>query len=385
MAKVSIIVPVYNVENYLRRCLDSLINQTFKDIEIICVNDGSTDNSREILEEYKNKDSRIIIIDKENGGLSSARNTGLKYVTAPYVAFVDSDDWVEPETFETALKYMDCDIDAVNFGARIVIEGIDENSDRAKYEKEYHKINMSGKYKICNETIKQLSNTCWNKLYRKEIIDKFEIDFPEGNLFEDGEFFHKYFLHVKNVYCLDKYFYNYVLRAQSIMGDVYSHKRGALLDSLKNYMHIYEHYKKYNELENYKDLLTCAFEGHLHYIYNKNDKNGKKEVLKYATKIAFELDENIITTDTIKFLRKKKYYKIRFLNIPFYNVGTKNCGIQICNNHLKFNTPLAKLNINLHKIFSLTNSANGEYKNITFLCLKLKLRRKEHVCTTKMG
>ncbi len=98
--KVSIIVPVYNVEKYLKRCLDSLISQTLKDIEIICVNDGSKDNSDKILEEYARKDSRIIIINQENQGISVARNNGMDIAKGKYVGFVDSDDWVDSDFFE---------------------------------------------------------------------------------------------------------------------------------------------------------------------------------------------------------------------------------------------------------------------------------------------
>jgi glycosyltransferase involved in cell wall biosynthesis len=104
MPKVSIVIPVYNVEKYLRQCLDSVVNQTLKDIEIICVNDGSTDNSLQILEEYANKDDRIKIINKDNGGLSSARNAGLEIATGVYIGFVDSDDYIEIETYNEAYK-----------------------------------------------------------------------------------------------------------------------------------------------------------------------------------------------------------------------------------------------------------------------------------------
>lgn len=93
--KISVVIPVYNVENYLRQCLDSVINQTLDDIEIICVNDGSTDSSPDILEEYSRKDSRIRIISQENMGLSGARNTGMKYIKGEYVYFLDSDDYIE--------------------------------------------------------------------------------------------------------------------------------------------------------------------------------------------------------------------------------------------------------------------------------------------------
>jgi len=100
MPKISVIIPVYNVENYLEKCLLSVMWQTFNDIEIICVNDGSTDNSRIILEKYQKRDSRIKIIDKENGGLSSARNAGMKVATGEFYSFIDSDDWIENTMLE---------------------------------------------------------------------------------------------------------------------------------------------------------------------------------------------------------------------------------------------------------------------------------------------
>ncbi len=100
MPKISIIVPVYNVENYLKKCLDSIVNQTFKDIEIILINDGSTDNSLNICKEYAKKDHRIRLINKPNGGLSSARNVGIDLSTGEYLGFVDSDDWIALNMYE---------------------------------------------------------------------------------------------------------------------------------------------------------------------------------------------------------------------------------------------------------------------------------------------
>ena len=98
--KISVIIPCYNVEKYLRECLDSVVNQTLKDIEIICVNDGSTDGTQKILEEYAQKDDRILLINKPNGGLSLARNTGMEKMRGEYVAFLDSDDWVDLDFYE---------------------------------------------------------------------------------------------------------------------------------------------------------------------------------------------------------------------------------------------------------------------------------------------
>ena len=102
MPKISVIVPVYNVEKYLRRCLESIKNQTFTDWQAICVNDGSPDNSAQILQEFANADARFVIVNKENGGLSDARNVGMQYATGDYVLFVDSDDFIHPQTLEIA-------------------------------------------------------------------------------------------------------------------------------------------------------------------------------------------------------------------------------------------------------------------------------------------
>ena len=123
MSKVSIIIPVYNVEKYLKKCLDSVINQTYKDIEIICVNDGSKDGSENILKEYATKDSRIKIIEKKNGGLSSARNAGLDVASGEYCYFVDSDDWIELNTIEKLTDIiLSNDVDVVVHSANNIPE-----------------------------------------------------------------------------------------------------------------------------------------------------------------------------------------------------------------------------------------------------------------------
>ena len=113
MIKISVIIPVYNVEKYLRRCLDSVINQTFRDLEIICVNDGSTADSLHIFEEYKKQDDRIILLNQENMGQGNARNIGLKIARGEYIGFVDADDWIDLNFFEKlyeAAKKYDADV-----------------------------------------------------------------------------------------------------------------------------------------------------------------------------------------------------------------------------------------------------------------------------------
>ena len=149
---VSVIVPVYNTAPWLRKCLDSIINQTYRNLEIICVNDGSTDDSASILDEYAAKDARIKVIHQANAGVSVARNKGLDIAVGEYVSFVDSDDWLEPETYERALNRMSDDVDMVWYGTAV------EGDITADYRKvlEHHllvgKSGLSGWIRVCAHT-----------------------------------------------------------------------------------------------------------------------------------------------------------------------------------------------------------------------------------------
>ena len=178
--KVSIIIPVYNVEKYLRRCLDSVLNQTLKDIEIICVNDGSTDNSSLILEEYKKYDN-IKIINQKNSGLSVARNTGLDNATGECVAFIDSDDFIDKDFYEKLFNNI------VQHNADIACASIiRENDKKKKFLIDYKEIelakNIRDKFLLSHAP---KYNFVWNKLYRKEFIDKNNLKFVPGMIFED--------------------------------------------------------------------------------------------------------------------------------------------------------------------------------------------------------
>lgn len=176
---VSIIIPVYNVEKYLKDCLNSVINQTYKNLEIICVNDGSKDNSLSILEEYAQKDNRIKIINQENQGLSAARNTGLNNITGDYATFLDSDDWISLDYIEklhSAITRNDCDI-AV---ATIIRKREHSQKYRVHYTEEKIYTSFEEKIKACN-----IPTCCyvWNKLYKKELIKN--NYFTVGRYFED--------------------------------------------------------------------------------------------------------------------------------------------------------------------------------------------------------
>ncbi len=183
MIKVSIIVPVYNVEKYLTECLNSLVGQTLKDIEIVAVNDGSKDNSLRILEEYAEKDKRIKIINQKNAGLSAARNRGVEAATGEFVAFIDSDDWVDLDFCEklyTAATEEKADIAA---GELVWYENPQKNVKQICYKRKLVCKGLKEKYyKLLNG-----SAYCYvcNKIYRRETLIKSGVVFPEGKVYED--------------------------------------------------------------------------------------------------------------------------------------------------------------------------------------------------------
>lgn len=208
--KVSIIIPVYNVEKYIRQCLESVINQTYKNLEIMVVNDGTRDNSMKIVEEYLS-DERIRIINKENGGISSARNRGIEEATGEYFLFVDSDDWIEEYAIEYFIRNLtNEDVIGANFS-------IYDEEKSEKYEKklniEYEKIKF-GEY-FLNDGYEIV---VWNKLYKKEFILKNNIKFIENIIHEDVNFIFKTYMKSPIVKYLEKSTYIYrTNRKDSIM------------------------------------------------------------------------------------------------------------------------------------------------------------------------
>ncbi|MBE7712495.1 MAG: glycosyltransferase [Cyanobacteria bacterium SIG26] len=210
---VSVIVPVYNVEKYLERCLDKLINQTLKSIEIICINDGSKDNSREILAKYAQKDNRIIIIDQENAGLSAARNAGMEIAKGEYIGFVDSDDWVDLDFYEklyNAAKENDCDIAVADF----IRQHPKKQKKRLHFTEEKIYETTEDKYLIC----KTFREGCvWNKIYRTQMLKDINLKFVVGMYYEDRDFTARSLHFSKKLVTVPDTYYNYFVNPKSIV------------------------------------------------------------------------------------------------------------------------------------------------------------------------
>ena len=217
MSKVSVIIPVYNDAVYVKRCLDSLINQTLHDIEIIIVDDGSTDDTPQVLKEYSQKDNRISIITQENSKQGTARNKGLKFASGDYIAFLDSDDWVDNDYFEKMLDASERTGVDISVSSAIRIKKFDRVSKYIEYDEE--KI-----YKNSKDIIEVLKIPpywfVWGKLYKKRLLS--EIRFEEDVYYEDAEFLLKVIHHTSSIATVPKVKYYYFSNPNSTMKSKHS-------------------------------------------------------------------------------------------------------------------------------------------------------------------
>ena len=211
---ISIIVPVYNVEPYLKRCFDSILAQTYTNIEIILIDDGSTDASPHICNEYANKDNRIKVVHKKNGGQSEARNQGIDICKGDYISFVDSDDWVEPTYIEELLdpiKKEDADISICQLKRTSFFEKIDTPQEKHyQYYTPYDAIRRL----FVQKEVSFIGPVC--KIYKRSLFET--VRFPVGKFHEDEFIMHILFSYAKKIVCTSAVLYYYYQRADSTMG-----------------------------------------------------------------------------------------------------------------------------------------------------------------------
>ena len=212
MPKVSVIIPVYNAELYLKKCLDSVINQSLQDIEIICVNDGSTDNSLKILEQYKEKDSRIkVVINNTNQGGGLSRNIGIEIANGEFVHFMDADDYIESNFYEILYNY------AKNNDSDICICDIRPLTEIPNYANGYFELNEyfnnndnpCFSYKDIKDFLFKKSWGIWNELYKTSFLKKYNIRFSNARIFHDGSFYFESIFRAKRISFVNQKLYNY--------------------------------------------------------------------------------------------------------------------------------------------------------------------------------
>lgn len=257
MTKLSIIVPVYNVEKYLPKCLESLIKQTLKDIEIICVNDGSIDNSLAILKEFASKDSRIRIIDNQHQGVAKTRNTGIEQSTGEYIGFVDSDDYIDIDFFEKLYN------SATKSNSDIAIASILKHKNffniyNAKYTKEETAITIQDKIKLCEDK-KHFFFYAWNKIYHSGFIKENNIKFSEGQIYEDVMFAIKALYYSNKIISVYGTKYHYIEHENSLTK--YRDKTGEKEHDL---------IKAYSELQEFCNSKNIEISERLNYYTKEN-------------------------------------------------------------------------------------------------------------------
>ena len=244
MKSVSVIVPFYNVESYIGRCLDTLVKQTLDDIEIILVNDGSKDRSKIVVDKYiKEYPEKIVYLEKENGGLSDARNFAIPYAKGEYITFLDSDDYVNVEMYK----------DMYELAKR-------ENSDMVEcdFYWEYpdkKKEDIGVIYNGKKEMIEKVRVVAWNKLIKKDILEKSKVIFPKGYRYEDVEFTYKLVPYLDKVSFLKKPCVHYIQREGSISNNQ-NERNKEIFDVLE---HVIEFYKENDLYEEYKDELEYIY------------------------------------------------------------------------------------------------------------------------------
>lgn len=246
MPKVSLIIPVYNVQDYIEKCMDSVVNQTIDDMEIIIVNDGSKDQSKQKIERYLEKYPKIKYLEKENGGLSDARNYGLKFATGEYVAFLDSDDYVEKNTYEemyNLAKKEKSDMVECDF--------IWEYPNRIRED-------IGSLYSSKKEMIEKARVVAWNKLIKREIIEKTNLQFPVGLRYEDVEFFYKIVPYINKVSFVKKCLIHYVQRGDSI-ANTQNIRTKEIFKVLDNVITYYKENNLYDEYEQELEYIYVRF------------------------------------------------------------------------------------------------------------------------------
>ncbi len=290
MAEISIIVPIYKVEPYLKRCVDSILNQTYQDFELILVDDGSPDNCGAICDEYAQQDGRVVVIHKKNGGISDARNVGIEWSFAhsnsEWITFADSDDWMHPKLLEKLMEANE------KFGTKVSIcshhDSVGDDVDYTVKEADPYLTTPVEHYK----KLGWLANYAWGKLYHKSCFRT--LRYPKGRTYEDQYVTYKVLFSQKQLAVYDEGYYAYFRNPDGITKVKWSVSRLAMLDAY------WEQFEFFTE-NGYKELLSQSLSHYIYYCINnlrhirkakspelKPHEEDVKQRLRTARKIASE-------------------------------------------------------------------------------------------------
>ena len=288
---ISVIVPVYNVEKYLSKCIQSIINQTYKNLEIILIDDGSQDNSSKFCDEYSLKDSRISVIHKKNGGLSSARNVGLSNAHGDYITFIDSDDWIDQNMISTLFNIINqekSDISICNYFLAYN-EEIQIQKDKIEIK---NFSNIEALKKLYDEKLKIVMTIACCKLFKREFFNN--INFPDGRIHEDEFTTYKLLYKAEKISYTNKKFYYYRQRKDSIMNSAFNKKKLDIIYALEERIKFIK--ESVNDMELYNLVVKGYYTAILrrYYLYSKSYPNEKKELkeLKKRARETYKKNKN---------------------------------------------------------------------------------------------
>lgn len=317
MVKISIIIPVYNVEKYLRECLDSILAQTFQDFEIICVDDESTDKSLEILQEYKRKDDRFVILQQRHSGAGSARNNGIRLAEGKYIQFLDSDDYFEPNLLEEMYNHAEkfdtdltvCSSRKVDDEGNITETGSPNfpiNIDKVPMEKVFNREDFK------DDIFSLFTPVVWNKLIRKSFLRENNLEFPPLTIYEDIAFMHSLVICANKIVAFNKELVNYRFNRP---GSLVSTRSKHTIDAVKSCMYLGNFLKSRGFLPEYENAYRKVFINHIRAeISYCNDDEYKNFLQEFKTllpndwqKYQSALRKDYITPEYLKkFIGNKK-------------------------------------------------------------------------------
>ena len=331
-SKVSIIVPVYNCEKLVGRTLERLMKQTLEEIEIICINDGSTDGSLEVLQQFEKKDGRIKVVSQQNGGLSAARNTGIKNASSSYLMFCDGDDLFDEKMCEIMVEAIEsADVDIVACGTEVEY---DAHSEIADSDRNYYRIKFVGRKYINDEIMTKTDVSVCDKIFKAELIRKYKIAFPDKLNNEDYYFYNAYMSVAKTIFFVNQKLYTYIRHDDSIMSENFEGNSYSP-DHLLIVQELFKFYRRTGFINSHTNFFWDQFSESYWFSYEHSAKkyhkkiNGlakefiEKNIQKYpASQPKVKRQINLILYDNIlhkswRFMKGKMSRIYRKVNIAY--------------------------------------------------------------------
>lgn len=313
MDLISVIVPVYKVEEYLNKCVESIANQTYKNLEIILVDDGSPDSCPQMCDEWARKDSRIKVVHKENGGLSDARNAGMQIAKGDYIAFVDSDDWLDVEMYQTLYDaIITTKSDIASCGAKRVWDDGRPACELIEVKNDFMLEQEDAMEALV--TSNGLIQTVWNKLYKRDVVE--DIMYPVGLIHEDEFWSWRVISRAKRVVVLKESFYNYLQRDNSIMGVGFTKKRLLVVQAkTERQLFIETVMPNLTDVGRLDLIYTCM---HLGIQILKSMK--RKDAISYMEQLKSTIKEYPISRNYLRMLPRKQRVHVQLLKLFWYPV-----------------------------------------------------------------